>query len=169
MDKAQEVSVYLSADFTICLEIACFYCYSDPIADFYSYNVHCISFCYMNLRRKSDILFILCLLIFLIHQFVERILKVEVALLDNYLDPLLAMPVILHLITLERRILTRNQGYRMPWVHIVLYFIIVSVIVEIVFPMFNPKLIGDPMDVVLYAIGTGFYAMTLPPAEKLDY
>ncbi len=123
----------------------------------------------MNLRRKSDILFILCLLIFLVHQFIERIVKVEVAVLDNYLDPLLAMPIILHLITLERRILTRNPGYRMPLVHIILYFIIVSVIVEIVFPMFNPKLIGDPIDVVLYAIGSGFYIMALPLKKELDY
>lgn len=119
----------------------------------------------MSTRRKSYILFTLCLTVFFLHQFVQKIAKVKIALLDSYLDPLLAMPVLLHLITIERRILTKNPKYKLPLFYIILYVVIVSVLAEMVFPIFTPKLISDPFDVVLYAIGASFYALTQRPLK----
>lgn len=119
----------------------------------------------MSTGRKPYILFILCLTIFFLHQFVQKIAKVKIALLDSYLDPLLAMPVLLHLITIERRILTKNPKYKLTLFYIILYVVIVSVLAEIVFPIFTPKLISDPFDVVFYAIGAGFYALTQRPLK----
>lgn len=113
----------------------------------------------MRKHDKPLLLFLVCLALFCIHQFLERVVHIEIALLDNYLDPLLFMPVLLHLFTIERRLLTGNPSYRLPLIHVALYLGIVSVLAEAVFPAFNAKLVGDPLDVCLYILGAALYVL----------
>lgn len=120
----------------------------------------------MNTRKKSRILFIFCLTVFLVHQFLERVARIEIPILDNYLDPLLAMPVILHLVTLERRFLTKNPTYKLPLLHIILYVVVITIFAEVIFPRVNPKLVGDPVDVLMYVIGAGVYSLIQYPLKK---
>jgi hypothetical protein len=94
---------------------------------------------------------------FLIHQFVERILRINIPFIDSYLDPLLIMPILLHLVVLERRIVLKNASYRLPLLHITGYFILICLFGEVIFPYINSAFISDLWDIFFYAIGTLFY------------
>lgn len=53
---------------------------------------------------KSPV-FIICTILFLVHQIMQKGLDIHFNLLDRYLDNLLAMPIILTFLMLERRYL----------------------------------------------------------------
>lgn len=121
----------------------------------------------MNAQCKSVILFAVCALLFLLHQYVEKILKLSLPMIDSYLDPLLFMPMLLTLITWERQLMYKNRLYHLPWTHIFGYFLLVSVLCEILFPMWTDRMTADIWDVLLYALGTILYlAVTVPHSPK---
>jgi len=109
--------------------------------------------------RKIDVLFIFCSILFIVHQYLQKIAKVQISALDNYLDPLLMMPILLWLVALERRIIYRRPDYRLPAIHIVGFVILVSILAEIVFPLLTHEFIADPWDVGFYIIGGFAYAL----------
>ena len=113
----------------------------------------------MRGRRNTDILFIFCSFLFIGHQYLERIAKIQIGILDNYLDPLLVMPILLWLVTFERRMIHKRPDYKLPVLHIFGFVILVSFLAELVFPLFTKELIADPWDVGLYVIGGLAYAL----------
>ena len=106
----------------------------------------------MRGQRNTDILFIFCSFLFIVHQYLERIAKIQIGALDNYLDPLLMMPILLWLVTFERRMIHKQPGYKLPATHMFGFVILVSFLAELVFPLFTKELIADPWDVCLYVI-----------------
>ncbi len=110
-------------------------------------------------QRYINTLFVFCSVLFILHQYLERIAKVKISALDNYLDPLLMMPILLWLVAFERRILLRPSAYSLPAMHIVGFVILVSLLAELVFPIFTDELIADPWDVCFYIIGGYSYAL----------
>lgn len=113
----------------------------------------------MRRLKRVDVLFLGCSALFLAHQYLERIAKVRVKVLDNYLDPLLMMPILLYLVTFERRIILRRPDYRLPAMHVAGYVVLVSILAELILPLFNDKLIADPWDVCLYVLGGLIYVL----------
>lgn len=113
----------------------------------------------MRGRRNTNILFITCSLLFIGHQYLERIAEVRIAVLDNYLDPLLVMPILLWLVTYERRLIHKRPDYKLPVLHTLGFVILVAFLAEIVFPLFTNELIADPWDVGLYIIGGLVYTL----------
>src|SRR5690606_13829214 len=113
----------------------------------------------MRGQRNTDILFIFCSFLFIVHQYLERIAKIQIGVLDNYLDPLLMMPILLWLVTFERRMIHKQPGYKLPATHMFGFVILVSFLAELVFPLFTKELIADPWDVCLYVIGGLAYAL----------
>lgn len=111
----------------------------------------------MTKSIRFPLFFTICCCIFLIHQFVERILKVQLSFIDSYLDPLLIMPILLHLVVTERRIILKDSSYRLPLLHIAGYFILISFFGEVVFPLINSAFVADLWDIIFYAAGTLFY------------
>lgn len=103
------------------------------------------------------ILFVLCCSLFVGHQFLQKVAGRHIPLLDNYLDPLLLMPVLLHLVTWERRVLYKDKSYKLPLTHIVAYLVSVSFIAEVVFPIFHRSHIADPLDLGFYILGASCY------------
>lgn len=120
------------------------------------------------MKGNPRTLFYVCIVLFGIHQFLEKGMQVRIPLLDNYLDPLLFMPILLHLITAERRFFTKNHTYRLPLLIVIVYVGIASILAELVFPVFNPKLVGDPIDVCLYVLGAGFYVQAQGPRYAIS-
>ncbi len=61
----------------------------------------------MSLFTKTNFpnWFLVCVIIFTAHQFLQKTGFVNISLIDNYLDPLLAMPLLLQLNVLEKRFL----------------------------------------------------------------
>ncbi len=103
-----------------------------------------------------------------VHQLLQKGWGVSLPVVDDYLDPLLAMPVLLQLLLLERQILFRKgPAYRFPGVWIIGYTVLIAVLAEGIFPLLQPRFIADPVDVLLYGIGAAwFYDYANTPAEN---
>lgn len=73
------------------------------------------------------------------------------------------MPILLHLIVWERKLLYRRAGYTLSRAHIIGYVLLVSILCEIVFPLWNEKMTGDAWDIACYALGGFIYASVSTP------
>lgn len=110
----------------------------------------------MQLLRSP--LFIVCALLFLVHQVLQKVLHIYFTPIDRYLDALLAMPIILTLLLAERRLLfKRGKTYRLSAITVILATIYVSVVAEWIFPHFSTKFTADWLDVLMYAAGSGIF------------
>ena len=102
--------------------------------------------------------FIVLLTTAFVHQLIEKLLLLHLPVIDSYLDPLLLMPVLLHLLLWERRILFRKGiNYTFSTFQIILIFILISFVTEYIFPKWNPKFTADIWDVVCYVLGTIYF------------
>lgn len=61
------------------------------------------------LKKICNAWFAGMLLLVLLHQSLEKLLEIRIPVIDNYLDPLLLMPILLHLMLWERRILFKKD------------------------------------------------------------
>ncbi len=120
-------------------------------------------------KSTLDILFWLCTGLFLIHQVVERVIGIMVPFIDSYLDPILLMPILLYLITLERSIVFDKKSYQLSVYLMFGYFVLISILSELILPKFNSKLTPDKYDVVCYAIGTFIYFATSIISRRNTY
>lgn len=117
----------------------------------------------MSSDRRAMLLFVVCLCLFLWHQYMERVLQVSNSFTDSYLDPFLCMPIVLHLIVWERRLFLKNRHYTLPLNHIIGYVLLISIFCEILFPLWNSSLVADVYDVLLYALGGAVYYFMATP------
>lgn len=111
------------------------------------------------MKRIPDILFVICTTLFLIHQYLQKYLGIGVKVADSYLDPLLAMPILLHLVNLERKWITKKKPLSdgEMWG----YCLLVAMIAEVIFPLITPNFTYDLLDIVLYLTGTIIYLFTV--------
>ncbi|MCB0635111.1 MAG: hypothetical protein KDC54_00755 [Lewinella sp.] len=93
--------------------------------------------------------------IFLLHQLFERLLHWRHALLDGYLDDLLALPLILGLWQWERRWLWGTA--RLQGAEIVSATLLLTTLFEIGFPYWSDSFTADGWDVVAYFIGAWLF------------
>lgn len=99
--------------------------------------------------------YLFLLALFLLHQFCERVLRMRHPLTDNYLDSLLCMPLICHLLLWERRILFKKPvTYILSDLDLFVIFVVVSFLAEYLFPLMHPGFTADIVDVYLYLAGT---------------
>lgn len=102
--------------------------------------------------------FVCFAVLFISHQIAQWILKVQLKCIDSYLDPVLMMPISLHILLWERRYcLGRTGDYTFSKSMLLYYFLLVSILFEIVFPAIQPKFIADWLDVLCYGLGTFFF------------
>lgn len=106
------------------------------------------------------ITFVLCLTLFLAHQYLQGTAKVPIPFPDGYLDPFLIMPLLLHLVVLERKLLSGNAAYRMPLIQIPGFIVMVAFMGEIVFPLLSSRHVADLWDVIAYILGGLAYALS---------
>lgn len=111
------------------------------------------------MRILHSPLFISCLLLLVVHQVLQRGLQVHHHLADAYLDPLLAMPIILSLWRAEKTLLFgKGKEYRLSGMETGMATLYISLVTEVLFPMISENFVGDVIDVILYVTGsTGFY------------
>ncbi|PVH24254.1 hypothetical protein DC487_14305 [Sphingobacterium corticibacter] len=97
-------------------------------------------------------------LLFIIHQVVQWGLGIPIGWLDSYLDPLLMMPITLHLLLWERRYLfEKGDSYKLSIFGIFNYLILVSILGEVIFPVLQPGFVADWIDVLCYFTGAVFF------------
>lgn len=114
----------------------------------------------MNVLKSP--VFIICCLLFALHQLLQKGLDISLPLIDQYLDNLLAMPIILTFLLVERRILfRRGKGYRLSALDVVMATVYIVIISEIVFPLFSDSFVTDWRDVIFYVLGSLIYWFTI--------
>lgn len=105
---------------------------------------------------------IILLLIGLSHQILEKIFYINNRLVDNYLDPLLLMPILLHLCLWEQRILyKKGNKFIFTNIELVVYFVFISIVAEYFLPQWKSSFTSDIWDVFCYGIGTLLFAVFL--------
>lgn len=115
---------------------------------------------------KSPV-FIICCVLFLLHQLLQKVFNIAMPLIDQYADVLLAMPIILTLLVLERRLLfRRGNNYRLTILEVVIATLFVAFVSEVLFPAFSDSFTGDWLDVLFFAIGAAVYYFTINPAPE---
>lgn len=99
--------------------------------------------------------FILCILLFVVHQLMQKVLDIRFPLFDRHLDNLLAMPVLLTLLLAERRwLFKRGRQYSLPALDVIVATVYVVFVTEIIFPVLSANFTADWRDVIFYALGS---------------
>lgn len=95
------------------------------------------------------------LLLFLLHQWAQKIRGWPGGIADHYLDPLLCMPLLLGLLEWEwhRRLGKPAPG---PW-EIAALTALFALLFEWGFPAWHPGFTSDPWDVAAYIAGSVIY------------
>ncbi len=107
-------------------------------------------------------LFICCALAFIIHQVLQKILGVEWRLADLYLDSLLAMPIILTLWLVERRILfKKGADYTLSVQQVTIATLYIFIVSNILFPIFSARFTRDWIDGLFYMAGSALFYYTI--------
>lgn len=105
---------------------------------------------------ERNYLFWICMVLFVLHQLIQRIPALSFPLLNNYLDPLLFMPILLHGVAWERSWLLKRKT-KLKWYEIVLWTLVTMVLFEYILPKYDERFISDPVDVVMYTAGSILY------------
>jgi len=117
---------------------------------------------------KSPV-FIVCLLLFLLHQVFQKILDINIPFADRYLDALLAMPVILTLLLAEKRWLwKKDKSYRLTPLTIIIATLYIIVIVEVIFPWLSDQFTTDWVDVICYTAGSILFHLTINRRDEQE-
>lgn len=101
--------------------------------------------------------FILLLVIFAIHQFIQKILEVNMPFVDGYLDDIICIPIILQLWNWEKQYLLDDSNYSIHLIESLLLTILLSLLFEYVFPWLSPAFTFDLYDFIAYALGWCLY------------
>ena len=110
---------------------------------------------------KSPV-FIICTVVFIIHQLVQKVLDIHFLLFDRYLDNLLAMPIILTLLMIERRyLLGRKRTFSLSVLEIIIATTFIVLVAEIAFPLLSRDFTTDWWDLLFYALGSFIFYLTI--------
>jgi hypothetical protein len=102
--------------------------------------------------------FIICVVLFGLHQLLQWGLKIPIPIADAYLDNILLMPIVLTLWLAEKRILFKKaKGYELSPLEIIMATIYILLITEWIFPLMTTHFTTDAWDVFFTAIGSLLY------------
>ena len=107
-------------------------------------------------------IFILCAVLFVIHQLMQKGLDMHFAAIDRYLDNLLAMPIILTFLMIERRyLLVRKKSFHLSALEVLVATFFIVVVAEVFFPLFSRDFTTDWWDVIFYILGSVIFYLTI--------
>jgi hypothetical protein len=97
------------------------------------------------------------LIIFLIHQILQKVGWIQIPLVDHWLDPLLFPLVVMPLFRWERQYGTGLLGYRLSVFETLGMVLALMLASEVILPWLSPRFIFDPVDLLCIAIGGVLY------------
>ena len=101
---------------------------------------------------------LICFLLFLLHQFSQKVMSWAIPFADNYLDCLLCMPIFLTFLLIERRfLLQQSTSYSFPFWDTMAMTLFLAIIFEELFPLLADGFTKDYWDYVCYFIGGVFF------------
>ncbi|MFC3198379.1 hypothetical protein ACFOET_12215 [Parapedobacter deserti] len=108
----------------------------------------------LTMRMLTKPWFVTLLVLAFAHQLTQKILAISLPLADNYLDALLFMPILLHLVLWERRaIFAQGGAHVLHPLHILIILALASVFAEHLLPRWSARFTADVWDMVCYAVG----------------
>jgi hypothetical protein len=115
--------------------------------------------------------FIGMLVVVFIHQIFQKVIGFNISIVDSFLDPLLFMPILLHLILWEQRFLfAKGSRYVLSWRRITSILVFVTVLCEYFFPRWSNSFTMDYWDAIFYVVGAVFFGLFLNiPLDASDY
>ncbi|MEX2589425.1 MAG: hypothetical protein WD334_04410 [Chitinophagales bacterium] len=114
------------------------------------------------MKGIGNILFWIFLISFTAHQVGQKLMGIELPMLDRYVDPLLGMPLLLYAFLMERRYLWNlGADYTLSVMEIVIATVIVSVISELLFPALSSDFTFDPYDFPAFGMGAVLFYFTM--------
>ncbi len=106
--------------------------------------------------------FIVCCILFVVHQLLQKVLHISIPLADQYLDNLLATPILLTLLVAEKRILFRRGGdYTLSVLEVCMATLLIALVSEYLFPYLSNEFTFDWADIVFYALGSMLFYFTI--------
>ncbi len=106
--------------------------------------------------------FILCCILFVMHQVAQKVMKVSIPLADSYLDNILATPILLTLVVVERRILfKRGTDYILTPMEVIMATLFIILVSEFLFPFVSPDFTFDWVDILCYILGSVLFHITI--------
>jgi hypothetical protein len=159
LDASVAKTFCYTTDSSFYFKITRFDLVSDLIPGHFYIHVHNSSYRVMRQERPIIILVVVSGLLFLIHQYVQLVIQLNIAFLDNYLDPVVLMPLILYALLWERRLILRNRNSVLSYTDILGYFLIMVLIGEVLFPVISNTFTADYWDIPAYAFGTLSYVL----------
>lgn len=110
--------------------------------------------------------FFVLLLVFLLHQLSQKVFGIHIPFADNYLDPFLFVPIMLHCHAAERQVANRffygrKRDCRLSWERIVAGTLLAIAVGEWLFPVLDSRFTADWLDVPAYVAGALCFAMLM--------
>jgi len=111
--------------------------------------------------------FIVCCLLFWTNQFLERILGIFIPFVHEYLDDLLAMPVVLGIsLQVFRWISHLKDRFILTKTQILVGVAYFAFLFEFLLPMFSPVYTRDFWDMFCYGVGAVFFHRLINTSPK---
>lgn len=115
---------------------------------------------------KSPV-FIICCVLFFVHQVLQIIFNYHIPVVDSFLDSLLAMPIILTLLLFERRHIFRwKEYYRLTISEVIITTLFIAFVSEIIFPALSDDFTGDWKDLIFLLTGAIVFYFTINPKKQ---
>ncbi len=122
------------------------------------------------MRTFRHPVFVICALIFALHQLTQKGLGVSIPVADAYLDNLLCLPILLSLLLAERRWWWRRADYIIPASEVAIITIFLTLLFELAFPYWSAAFTADYWDAAAYAVGAGLFYFSInkqPDSNRL--
>ena len=104
--------------------------------------------------------------VFAVHQVLQRGLGVELGLVDSYLDPFCAAPILLGAWLLERQLVFRVP--RLSWFETAVATLVLAVIFEEIYPRYREAFRQDVYDYLFYGLGACYFYWLINPSRAGD-
>ncbi|MGV3657320.1 MAG: hypothetical protein ACO1NX_05180 [Chitinophagaceae bacterium] len=105
--------------------------------------------------------FIVCSLLFLLHQLLQKVFKVSIPFADACLDNFLVMPILLTLWLAEKKWLFGAAiNYQLSKTEIAFATFYVLLVTEGLFPLLSPRFTFDGWDIAVTVAGSFIYFLT---------
>jgi uncharacterized membrane protein YwzB len=101
------------------------------------------------------------LFLLFVANYILQYFNISTAFSRNYLDDLLAMPVILGSSRAAIRFLYNDKTWQLEFSMVAITFILVCVLFEVILPYYSDQATADISDVICYGIGVVLYQLLL--------
>ena len=96
--------------------------------------------------------------LFLIHQLLQKALKISFVPIDYYLDPLCLAPLVLHAVSIERAYFFNQK--KLSVLDIIMITIVLATVSEFVFPYLSDQFHQDWVDFLMIFGGSIWFLVT---------